>query len=258
MDFGKGLRQALAKLSGTYVGEEAVSALVKDLQRVLIANDVNVRFVLSWTKTVKERALKEKPLPGISLREHVIKVVYEELEKLMGTGFAPTLDKQKILLAGIYGAGKTTSAGKLARFYASKGLKVLLVGADVHRPAAKAQLRQLAEQAAVDFFTLESDDAVAISRAAAEKAAGYDVVILDSAGRSAFDAVLAQELREVHAVFAPDQSFLVVSADVGQVAGKQAQEFSASIALSGVIITKMDGSGKGGGALTSVVESKSR
>lgn len=258
MDLGKGLRQALAKLSGRYVDEEAIDALVKDLQRVLISNDVNVRFVLAWTKTVKERALKEKPLTGISLREHVVKVVYEELEKFMGSGFTPTLGKQRILLCGLFGAGKTTTAGKLARFYASKGLKVVLVGADVHRPAAKKQLQQLSEQAHVGFFTLESNDAVAISREARTLSEKYDVVILDSAGRSGFDAELAGELKDVARVFEPDRAFLVVSADLGQVAGKQAQQFSGTVKLDGVIITKMDGSGKGGGALTSVVESHSR
>ncbi len=257
MDFGKGLRQALSRLSGRYVDDEAVGLLVKDLQRVLISNDVNVRFVLQWTKKVQERALKEKPLPGISLREHVIKVVYEELEKIMGSSFVPSVGKQKILLLGLFGAGKTSTCGKLARFYASKGLKVVLVGADVHRPAARSQLKQLSEQVHVNFFTLDSDDAVKIAAEAEKLSKQYDVVILDSAGRSAFDAELSKEISEVGSAFKPDSSFLVVSADLGQVAGKQAKQFKEAIALDGVIITKMDGSGKGGGALSSVVESGS-
>jgi len=152
----------------------------------------------------------------------------------------------------------TTSAAKLARFYASKGLKVVLVGADVHRPAARTQLKQLSEQAHVSFFTLETNDAVAIAREARALSDKYDVVILDSAGRSAFDEQLAAELKEVASVLQPDSSFLVVSADAGQVAGKQAKQFHDAVGLSGVIITKMDGSGKGGGALSSVVESGSR
>ncbi|MBI2445733.1 signal recognition particle protein [Candidatus Micrarchaeota archaeon] len=258
MDLGKGLRQALAKLSGRYVDEAAVTELVKDLQRVLISNDVNVRFVLGWTKKIKERALSEKPLPGVGLREHVVKVVYEELEAFMGNGFEPSLQKQRILLLGLFGVGKTTTAAKLARFYASKGLRVVLVGADVHRPAARTQLKQLSEQAHVAFFTLESNDAVAITREARALSDKYDVVILDSAGRSAFDEELAVELKSVAREFQPDGSFLVVSADAGQVAGRQAKQFHDAVGLSGVIITKMDGSGKGGGALSSVVESGSR
>jgi len=258
MDLGKGLRQALAKLSGRYVDEDAVAELIKDLQRVLIANDVNVRFVLQWTKKIKERALNEKPLPGQALREHVVKVVYEELEGFMGTAFEPSLHKQRILLLGLFGVGKTTTAAKLARFYASKGLKVVLVGADVHRPAARTQLKQLSESAHVAFFTLESNDAPAIAREARVLSDKYDVVILDSAGRSAFDEELARELKDVASVFEAQSSFLVVSADAGQVAGKQAKQFHDAVGLTGVIITKMDGSGKGGGALSSVVESGSR
>ncbi len=258
MDLGKGLRQALAKLSGRYVDEDAVAELIKDLQRVLIANDVNVRFVLQWTKKIKERALNEKPLPGQALREHVVKVVYEELEGFMGTAFEPSLHKQRILLLGLFGVGKTTTAAKLARFYASKGLKVVLVGADVHRPAARTQLKQLSESAHVAFFTLESNDAPAIAREARMLSDKYDVVILDSAGRSAFDEELARELKDVASVFEAQSSFLVVSADAGQVAGKQAKQFHDAVGLTGVIITKMDGSGKGGGALSSVVESGSR
>ncbi len=258
MDLGKGLRQALAKLSGRYVDEDAVTELVKDLQRVLIANDVNVRFVLNWTKKIKERVLGEKPLPGVGLREHVVKVVYEELEAFMGTAFEPSLQKQRILLLGLFGVGKSTSAGKLARFFSSKGLKVVLVGADVHRPAAREQLKQLAEQAHVAFFTLDSNDAVAIAREARQLSDKYDVVILDSAGRSAFDEELSRELKDVAGVFEAHSSYLVVSADAGQVAGKQAKQFHDAVGVTGVIITKMDGSGKGGGALSSVVESGSR
>ncbi|HLD75485.1 MAG TPA: signal recognition particle receptor subunit alpha, partial [Candidatus Norongarragalinales archaeon] len=236
------------------VDEAAVQALVKDLQRVLITNDVSVRFVSEWSKTLSERALNEKPLPGVSLREHVVRVVYEELQKILGPTFEPSLKKQKILLLGLYGAGKTTSAGKLALFYASKGLKVMLVGADVHRPAAKEQLRQIAQGAHASFFTLDTEDAVAIARAASEKSKEYDVVILDSAGRSAFDESLASELKAVVASFTPDASFLVVSADAGQVAGRQAKQFSEIIKPTGVIVSKFDGSGKGGGALSSVVQ----
>lgn len=258
MDLGKGLRQALAKLSGRYVDEDAVSELIKDLQRVLISNDVNVRFVLEWTKKVKERALKEKPLPGVGLREHVVKVVYEELENFLGKGFEPSLQKQRILLLGLFGTGKSTSCAKLARFYASKGLKVVLVGADIHRPAARAQLEQLSKQVHASFFTLDTNDAVAIAREARSLSEKYDVVILDSAGRSAFDEELAAELKAAADAFQQDASFLVVSADAGQVAGKQAKQFSQAVSVSGVIITKMDGSGKGGGALSSVVESGSR
>ena len=258
MDLGAGIRKALAKITGaSVVDEAAVKELVKELQRVLITNDVNVKLVFELTKKIEDRALKEKLVPGLSLREHVVRVVYEELNSLLGGKFEPKTGKQKILMLGLFGSGKTTSTAKLARFYQSKGLRVALIAADVHRPAAFEQLQQLSEQVKAGFFGIKGEkNAVLIAQKALDELEGkYDVLILDSAGRSAFDSELANELKEVSKVFNPDEKFLVVSADVGQVAGKQAQEFHNTVGVSGVIITKMDGSGKGGGALTSVAVS---
>jgi len=260
MDLGSGIRKALAKITGaSVVDEKSVLELVKELQRVLITNDVNVKLVFELTKKIQDRALKEKLLPGLSLREHVVRVVYEELNSLLGGKFEPKLGKQKILLLGLFGSGKTTSAAKLAKFYQSKGLKVALIAADVHRPAAFDQLQQLSEQSKCGFFGVKGEkNAVSIAERALTDLHAYDVLILDSAGRSAFDGELAKELKEVAKVFNPDEKFLVVSGDVGQVAGKQAQEFHHTVGITGVIITKMDGSGKGGGALTSVAVSGSK
>ncbi|MEM4255548.1 MAG: signal recognition particle receptor subunit alpha [Candidatus Norongarragalinales archaeon] len=255
MDLGSGIRKALAKLTGaSAVDENAVRELVKDLQRVLITNDVNVKLVFQLAKAIETRALGEKPLPGLSVREHVVRVVHDELQKVLGGKFEPRLGKQKILLLGLFGSGKTTSAAKLAKFYQSKGLKVALIAADVHRPAAFDQLQQLSEQVKCGFFGVKGEkNALKITETALKELEGkYDVLILDSAGRSAFDSELAGELKSVAKAFAPDEKFLVVSADVGQVAGKQAQEFHNTVGITGVIVTKMDGSGKGGGALSSI------
>ncbi len=258
MDLGSGIRKALAAVTGApLIDEKAVKSLTRELQRTLITNDVSVRLVFQLTKRIEERALKEKPLPGLGLREHVVKVVFEELEGLLGKEhFEPKIGKQRILLCGLFGAGKTTSAGKLAHYFSSKGLKPLVIAADVHRPAAFEQLEQIAGQAKVGFYGLKGEkDAVKIAREARALESEYDVLILDSAGRSAFDEELVEELKEVNQAFEPDYKFLVVSADVGQVAGKQAKEFDGAIGLSGVIVSKMDGSGKGGGALSSVAVS---
>ena len=255
MDLGSGIRKALARITGaSVVDEAAVKELVKDLQRVLITNDVNVKLVFQLTKTIEEKALKEKLLPGLSLREHVVRVVHDELQKVLGGKFEPRLGKQKILLLGLFGSGKTTSAAKLAKFYQSKGLKVALVAADVHRPAAFDQLQQLSEQVKSGFYGIRGEkNAVKIAEQSLKELEGkYDVLILDSAGRSAFDGELAEELKAVAKAFKPDEKFLVVSADLGQVAGKQAQEFHSTVGVTGVIVTKMDGSGKGGGALSSL------
>ena len=261
MDLGSGIRKALARITGaSVVDENAVKELVKDLQRVLITNDVNVKLVFQLTKTIEERALKEKLVPGLSLREHVVSVVHAELQKVLGGKFEPRLGKQKILLLGLFGSGKTTSAAKLAKFYQSKGLKVALIAADVHRPAAFDQLQQLSEQVKSGFYGVRGEkSAVKIAEQSLEELEGkYDVLILDSAGRSAFDGALAEELKEVANAFKPDEKFLVVSADLGQVAGKQAQEFHSTVGVTGVIVTKMDGSGKGGGALSSLAVTGSR
>ncbi len=253
MDLGAGIRKALAKLTGGgYVDEKAVKELCKELQRVLITNDVNVRLVFDLTKRIEEKSLKEKPLPGMSLREHVVRVVYDELKNLLGDKFEPRLDSHKILVLGLFGAGKTTSIAKLARFYQSKGLKTAVVAGDVWRPAAFEQLEQNAKLVHAGFYGRKGAKAEEVAREAVQHLNGYDVLIFDSAGRSAFDEELVDELRRVNSVFKPDEKYLVVSADVGQVAGKQATQFNDAVGLTGVIVTKMDGSGKGGGALSSV------
>ncbi|MFH1247080.1 MAG: signal recognition particle receptor subunit alpha [Candidatus Micrarchaeota archaeon] len=260
MDFGQGIRKALAKITGAaIIDEAAVKELVKELQRVLITNDVEIRLVKQITKNVEEKALAEKKAQSVAIREHIAKVVYDELVSLLGEKFEPKIEKnQRILMCGLYGSGKTSSTAKLAKFYQKRGLKVGVICGDVHRPAAFEQLKQLSEQVKCEFYGNKGKAAEVIAVEGLEKLKHCDVIIFDSAGRSAFDADLASELKKVVEKFNPTDCFLVVSADIGQVAGKQAQEFSKAATISGVIITKMDGSGKGGGALSSVHASKSK
>jgi signal recognition particle subunit SRP54 len=170
----------------------------------------------------------------------------------MGQGYTPRLDKHKILLCGLFGSGKTTSVNKLAHFYKTRGLSVGVVAADVDRPAAQEQLEQLAKKTNCNFFTLKGEKSASKIVKEAMKQLKDDVVIVDSAGRSAFDGDLANELKEINETLKPDETYLVLSADIGQVANRQAEEFNKISPLSGVIVTKMDGSGKGGGALSSV------
>ena len=259
MDLGKKLREALAKLTNRpYVDEDAVHALIKDLQRVLISSDTSVKLVFELSKRIEERSLKAKKLEALSLREHVIKVVYEELVALMGKSYAPRLDNHKILLCGLYGSGKTTSAAKVAHYYKSKGLSVVLVAADVDRPAAQEQLEQLSKQVGARFYTIKGEKNAGKIVSDALSKAKEEVIIVDSAGRSAFDNQMAEELKSIAQVLKPEESYLVLSADIGQVAGKQAEQFHTLLPLSGVIVTKMDGSGKGGGALSAVAATGAR
>jgi len=259
MDLGKKLRQALSKLTKRpYVDAADVKALIKDLQRVLISSDVNVKLVLQLSRKIEERSLKSEKMEALSLKEHVTKIVYEELVHLMGETYQPRLDKHKVLLCGLYGSGKTTTCSKIAHFYKTKGLSVALVAADTDRPAAQEQLEQLAKKVGASYYTIKGEKDAPKIVADAMKKAKEDVIIVDSAGRNAFDEDLVKELRSIAKEFKPDENFLVVSADIGQIAGKQATEFNNAVPLSGVIVTKMEGSGKGGGALSSVGASDSK
>lgn len=259
MDLGKKLREALSKLTGkAYVDENDVKALIKDLQRVLISSDVNVKLVLSLSKKIEERALKSDKVQALSLKEHVTRIVYEELVALMGESYAPRLDKHKILMCGLYGSGKTTTCAKLAHFHKSRGMSVALVGADTDRPAAQEQLEQLAKQVGAQYYTIKGEKSPAKIASDAMRRSKEDIIIIDSAGRNAFDGHLVEELRAIAGILRPDECYLVVSADIGQIAGKQAAEFNSAVPLSGVIVTKMDGSGKGGGALSSVASSSAK
>ncbi len=256
MDLGKGIRTALAKITGAaIVDEKAVKELIRELQRTLLASDVSVKLVFKLSKDIERRCLQEKPPAGLGLREHVIKVVYEELANMLGEAYTPKVGKQRIMLLGLFGSGKTTSASKIARFYKSKGLSVGMIAGDVHRPAAYEQLEQLCKQVGAEFYGRKGANAEETAREGLHKLSNCDIIVLDTAGRSAFDAELASELAKMNDVFKPDESFLVLSADVGQVAERQAKEFNAAVPISGVIVTKMDGSGKGGGALSAVAAS---
>ncbi|MCL5011730.1 MAG: signal recognition particle receptor subunit alpha [Candidatus Marsarchaeota archaeon] len=258
MDLGSGVRSAISKITGAgVVDEKAINDLVIELQRALISSDVNVKLVFEITEKIKEKALKEKNHPSITLREKIVKIVYDELVSMLGEKYEPSIQKKKILVFGLNASGKTTTIAKLAKFYLKRGLKTGVIAGDIHRPAAIEQLKQLSEEVKCDFFERGKLDPKALALEGL-KTLKDDVVIFDSAGRSAFDDELKKELKDIYNAFNPDETFLVVSADIGQVAGKQAEEFSKTIPVSGVIITKMDGSGKGGGALTSTHSTGSR
>ncbi|VVB99294.1 Signal recognition particle 54 kDa protein [uncultured archaeon] len=256
MDLGRSLRAALSKFTGAPIADEkAVKALCRELQRVLITSDVNVKLVFELTKRIENRALDAKLAKGLSLREHVVKVVYEELAAMLGEKYEPKITPHRILLLGLYGSGKTTTAGKLAHFYKSRGLSVALVSCDTDRPAAYEQLSQVAKHSGAAFYGIKGEKDIGKILADAKAKWKEDIIIVDSAGRSAFDSELTEQLKLINSLSQPDEKFLVISADIGQVAGKQASEFHDAVGLSGVIITKMDGSGKGGGALSAVATS---
>jgi len=257
---GERLRQAIEKLQrATVLDSEAIKETVKDIQRALIAADVEVRLVLELSKKIETNAFKELP-KGLTRREHIVKLAYDSLVELLGGEKTGIPEKPKrILMAGLFGSGKTTSCAKVGRYYAKRGLKVALVAADTFRPAAFEQLKQVSEKAKLHFFGLEHEkNAVRIVEQALQELKGFDLVICDSAGRSALDKALEKEIREIHDAFKPDNVWLVLSADTGQLAKRQATAFHESVGVNGVIVTKTDGSARGGGAISACSATKAK
>lgn len=249
MSLGDQLRKALERLSTSSIDKSTIKEAIKDIQRALISADVEINTVLDLSKKIEEQALSEPPT-GLNRREHVLKTTYDMLaEMLGGTPTVPQKPK-RILLLGLFGSGKTSTTSKLAKWYSKRGLKVGVIAADTFRPAAFDQLKQLSEKTKTDFFGIEKEkNAVKVVSEGLKKFKDFDLIICDSAGRSGLDNELVHELKEINRVFDADQKWLVISADIGQVAKKQAHAFNEAVGINGVIITKTDGSGKGGGAL---------
>ena len=255
---GRSLRDALKKVANaSSVDEKLVKEVTKDIQRALLQADVNVQLVLDMTKEVERRALTEKPPAGMAAREHVVHIIYEELVKVLGEKKALPLSKQIIMMVGLYGQGKTTTSGKLARYFHKKGLKVGLVAADVHRPAAYEQLRQIGEQIGVPVFgNQEEKDAARIVTEGMRHFEGSDIVIIDTSGRHALEKDLTDEVKKVAEIAKPNERILVLDASTGQQAGPQAQAFHDAVGVTSVRLTKLDGTAKGGGALSAVARTK--
>lgn len=253
---GTSLKDALKKLAGkTVVDRAAVEELVKDLQRALIQADVNVKLVMRLSQSIKTRALEEEPAKGMSVREHVLRIVYQELVGLMGPSTEVALGPQTILMAGLQGSGKTTTTAKLARFFQRKGLRVAVIGADTFRPGAFQQLATLCQRINVPCIGDPNEkDARRVVREGLARARSAEVVIIDTQGRHGLEDDLIQEIIDLNEIARATHRWLVIDAALGQQAQEQARRFHDAIAIDGVIITKMDGTAKGGGALSAVAE----
>jgi len=247
-----GIRKGLERIARlALVDKNAVESLIRDIQRSLLAADVNVKLVYELSDRIRKKAFERLP-PGISRKEYLIKLVYEELTEILGKEPAKIeLKPQKILLVGLFGSGKTTSAIKLAKFYQKRGLKPCVICADTFRPAAFEQLEQLAKKVGIPFYGDKNEkDAAAVVKAGLEAMKKYDVIIVDSAGRDALDDELIKEIKNIDEVMKPDDTILVIPADIGQEAQRQAEEFNKILGITSVLVTKLDATGRAGGALT--------
>jgi signal recognition particle subunit SRP54 len=253
---GSSLKDALKKLAGkTVVDRAAVEELIKDLQRALLQADVNVRLVMQLSQAIKTRALDEAPPKGMAVREHVLRIVYQELVKLMGSAGDVKLGPQTILMAGLQGSGKTTTTAKLARYFQRKGLKTAVICADTFRPGAYEQLSTLCSRINIPCYGQPGEkDARLIVRDGLKEKQNAEVVIIDTQGRHALEDDLIAEIIDLNTMSSATHRWLVLDAAIGQKASEQAKRFHEAINIDGVIITKMDGTAKGGGALSAVSE----
>jgi len=259
-DLSKSLGDAVRKLLRLpIVDEKAIRELVKDLQRALLQGDVNVELVLQISRSVEKRAIEENLPPGISRREHVIKVLYEELTRFLGEE-APktTIPPGKtyvVMLVGIQGTGKTTAAVKLARFYQKRGLRIGIICADNFRPGAYEQLAQLADKISVPVYgdpknpSPEKLVKEGFSHFEKEK---ENLIIVDTAGRHKNEAELMDEMKRLAKLAKPDEIVLAVDGSIGQAAMAQARAFNEATNIGSILVTKLDGTAKGGGALSAV------
>jgi len=251
-NLGKNLGDLIRKLvTGTMVDEKAVEEVLQDLRKILLQSDVDLDLIDKLVSNIRKKCLQEKTPAGLTLREHVMKTIYDELVALLGEKPAEgdMLDRKRVMFVGLFGSGKTTTIAKLARYLKKRGKKPALVALDYHRPAAPQQLKQLADQVGVQVHINEQKDPYAAAREAMEKLQKNDVLIFDTAGRNALDAELAAELRKLGEMIKPDEVVLVMPADLGKIARRQANEFNRLVGITGVIVTKMDGTAKAGGAL---------
>ncbi len=258
---GNALKKTFDKLAGSiFLDKKTIDSVVKDLQRALIEADVNVKLVAELSEKIRKEASEEKIKgKGIDRKEHLTKILHDEILEMLG-GEKKELEvkkKTKIMLLGLYGCGKTSSCAKVSNYFSKRGLKVCMIGLDVHRPAAPEQLEQLGKQIKIPVFIDKKEkNPSKIYKEFEKQINKYDLIIIDTAGRHTLDKELISEIKELEQEIKPDYVLLVTPADIGQAAKKQASEFQEACKINGVIITRMDSSAKGGGALTACNETK--
>lgn len=256
----------IARIRGlNYIDEATLKEVLREIQRILLRADVSADVVSSITKTIEERFKQERPPEGVTSKEFLVYLLYQELVKALGGEGAPSVDitkrPYKLMLIGVEGSGKTTTAAKLARFYIRRNLRVGLIETDVYRPGAYYQLKQLAEKVNALFYGEEnSRDPLSILRHGLEymQRNKVDLVIVDTAGRHRNEEELLKEAKAIYDEAKPDEVMLVIDATIGRQAAAQTEAFMRYVPINSVFLTKMDSTAKAGGALTSVIKSGAR
>jgi signal recognition particle subunit SRP54 len=235
--------------------DEDVDEVLREIRVALLEADVSFKVVRTMLDRIRERAVGMDLSEALNPAQQVIKIVHEELIAVLGGETIKVTYASKpptvVLMAGLQGAGKTTNAAKLARWFKQQGRNPLLVGADLQRPAAVEQLRTLGKQIDVPVFS-QAGDPIGTAKAGLDEARrlGRDVLIVDTAGRLAIDAEMMEQVRQISDATSPDYTFLVIDAMTGQDAVSTAESFNSTLALDGVILTKLDGDARGGAALS--------
>ena len=252
------LQEITRKIRGkARITESDLKEMLREVKLALLEADVNYKIVKEFTETIREKALGQDVLKSLTPGQQVIKIVKDELVELLGgtesrVNFSPN-PPTVIMLVGLQGSGKTTTAGKLANLFRKQGKKPLLVACDIYRPAAIQQLQVVGKQLNIPVYSNEnSKDVVHIAKQAMSVAMSKmnDVVILDTAGRLHIDEALMDELKNVKAGVKPHEILLVVDAMTGQDAVNVAEKFNEALGIDGVVLTKLDGDTRGGSALS--------
>jgi len=254
---GSALKGGITKISNAILLDKKVmDSIIKDIQRALIEADVDIELVFSLTKKIKDISYSEN-IRGIDKKEQLITLIHDEMLTILGGERAELKlsQKERIMFVGLYGAGKTTNIAKIAFYYSKRGRKVCCLGLDVDRPAAMDQLEQMCEKAKVKAFVeKEEKDPLKIYSKFEKDIEKYDLVLIDTAGRDGLNEELISQIEKIDKKVKATMRILVMPADVGQAAKTQAEEFQKALSINGVVITRMDGTSKGGGALTACAQ----
>ncbi len=255
---GDAIKKATDKIaSAIFVDKKLIDSVVKDLQRALLEADVSVKLVKEISDELRKQG--EKKLKGVEKKEQIIKILHDKLIGILGKEEEIEIKNKKkpvkVLLLGLYGAGKTTTIAKLTNYHQKRGHKTSMIGLDVHRPAAPEQLEQLAKQHNLKVYIDKNQkNPGKIYKKHEKELKKQEIIFIDTAGRHTLDKGLIKEIKNLGKLIKPDYTILVMPADIGQAAGDLAKQFQDALNINGVIITRMDSTAKGGGALTACSE----